>query len=59
MTEKYSKKFERAFSYVLRNEGVYANDRDDPGGATKYGISQKAYPALNISALTLEVYKFT
>ena len=54
MTEKYSKKFERAFSYVLRNEGVYANDHDDPGGATKYGISQKAYPALNISALTLE-----
>ena len=54
MTEKYSKKFERAFSYVLQNEGVYANDHDDPGGATKYGISQRAYPALNISALTLE-----
>lgn len=24
---------------ILRNEGGYVNDPDDPGGATKYGIS--------------------
>ncbi|MBQ3565150.1 MAG: peptidoglycan-binding protein [Alphaproteobacteria bacterium] len=54
MTEKYSKKFERAFSYVLQNEGVYANDHDDLGGETKYGISKRSYPNLDIKHLTLE-----
>ena len=54
MTEKKSKKFERAFSYVLQNEGVYVNDLDDIGGETKYGISKRSYPNLDIKNLTLE-----
>lgn len=54
MTEKYSKKFERAVDYVIKNEGGYVFDQNDYGGATKYGISQKAFPALNIRELSLE-----
>lgn len=53
MTEKYSKKFERAFSCVLQNEGVYVNDPSDSGGETKYGISKRSYPNLDIKNLTL------
>jgi lysozyme family protein len=29
------------------------NDRRDPGGETKYGISKRSYPRLNIKALSL------
>ena len=57
MTEKYSKKFERAFSYVLQNEGVYVNDPSDSGGETKYGISKRSYPNLDIKNLNLEEAK--
>ncbi len=31
--------FDRAFEYVLRNEGGYSNHKADSGGATKYGIT--------------------
>lgn len=31
--------FDRAFEYVLRNEGGYSNHAGDSGGATKYGIT--------------------
>ena len=31
--------FEPAIGRVLREEGGYVNDPDDPGGATNYGIS--------------------
>jgi len=31
--------FERAVAVVLRHEGVFSDDPDDPGGPTKYGIS--------------------
>lgn len=30
------------------------NDPEDPGGETKYGISKRAYPRLDIKNLTLE-----
>lgn len=33
-------------------EGGYVNDPDDPGGETKYGISKRAYPHLDIKNLT-------
>lgn len=36
---------------------LYFLTKNDPGGKTKYGISQKAYPALNIKALTLNEVK--
>ena len=32
----------------------YVNDPHDPGGETKYGISQRAYPKINIKELSLE-----
>ena len=50
----YSKKFEKAFEYVIQNEGYYVFDKNDPGGETKFGITKKSYPALNIRDLTLE-----
>lgn len=49
--------FDRAFEVVIGLEGGYANDPADPGGATKWGISHKAYPALDISALMLDEAK--
>jgi len=50
----YSKKFEKAFALVLKHEGGYVNDPNDPGGETKYGISKRAYPDLDIKNLTEE-----
>ena len=46
--------FERSIAFVLRHEGVYVNDPRDPGGETKYGISKRAYPMLNIKDLSVE-----
>ena len=37
----YSEKFEKAFGYVIANEGGYVFDKNDPGGETKYGISKR------------------
>ncbi|KQC03133.1 MAG: hypothetical protein APR55_07045, partial [Methanolinea sp. SDB] len=36
------------------HEGGYVNDPDDPGGETKFGISRKRYPDLDIRNLTRE-----
>jgi lysozyme family protein len=33
--------FDRAFSYLLRDEGLYVNNPADPGGATKYGVTRE------------------
>lgn len=49
--------FERALEFVLRWEGGYVNDPEDPGGETKYGISKRAYPNLDIKNLTLSQAK--
>lgn len=46
--------FERAFEIVIGIEGGLSNDPNDPGGLTRYGISQKAYPHLDILNLTLD-----
>ena len=37
---------------VLEHEGGYVNHPNDPGGETKYGISKRAYPNVNIAELT-------
>lgn len=50
--------FEYAFNKTLALEGEYVNDPDDPGGETKWGISKKAYPDLDIGALTLNKAKY-
>lgn len=50
----YSDKFLKAFDYVISNEGGYVFNGNDSGGETKFGISKRSYPALNIKELTLE-----
>lgn len=49
--------FETAIAYVLRYEGSLSDDKRDPGGLTKFGISQRAYPDLDIAGLTLNEAK--
>lgn len=44
--------FERAVEIVLELEGGYVDDPHDPGGRTKWGISQSAYPEMDIANLT-------
>lgn len=44
--------FDNFIVRVLGHEGGYVNDPRDPGGETKWGISKRSYPALNIKALT-------
>lgn len=46
--------FERAFALVVGIEAGYVNDPTDPGGETKYGISKRSYPDLDIANLTLD-----
>jgi len=38
--------FEKAVTFVLNEEGGCANNADDPGGMTCYGISSRKYPHL-------------
>ena len=45
--------FNEAVALVLHHEGGYVNDPDDRGGETKYGISKRAYPDLDIANLTV------
>lgn len=53
--------FYKAVEFVLKHEGGYSNDSNDPGGETKFGISKRAYPNLDIKNLTrdkaIEIYK--
>ena len=51
--EKNSK-FDSAFKRLMIFEGGYVLDELglDPGGETKYGISKRSYPHLNIKSLT-------
>ena len=46
--------FEVAFRDLITNEGGYVNDPKDPGGETKYGISKRSYPKVDIKNLTLD-----
>jgi len=45
--------FPAAVQIVLEDEGAFSDDKQDPGGKTKYGISQLAYPTLDIANLTV------
>jgi lysozyme family protein len=44
--------FDDAFDRLIGHEGGLVNDPRDPGGLTKFGISQRSYPDLDIRALT-------
>jgi len=45
--------WDTAIEFVLKMEGGHVNDPDDPGGETRYGISKRRYPHLDIKNLTL------
>ncbi len=59
-------RFDRAFDLIVGHEGLFSTDRKDPGNwtggrvgrgifkGTKYGISSKSYPELDIENLTLD-----
>jgi lysozyme family protein len=46
--------FDQAFDRLISNEGGYVNNPADPGGETKFGISKRSYPTLDIANLTRE-----
>lgn len=50
--------FKDAFNKTIGHEGGYVNDPHDNGGETKFGISEKSYPNLDIKNLTLERAKY-
>jgi lysozyme family protein len=51
--------FDKAFAYTMEWEGgsKFTNDPDDPGGATKYGVSKRSHPDIDIENLTEEAAK--
>ena len=53
--------FNEIIEVVLKHEGGLVDDKDDPGGLTNLGISQRAYPDEDIRGLTIdrakELYK--
>lgn len=49
--------FKRIIEIILKNEGGYVWNPDDPGGETKYGISKRQYPDLDIKSLTIDQAK--
>ena len=49
--------FDEAFETLIGHEGGYTNNPDDPGGETKFGISKRSYPVVNIRDLTPEQAK--
>lgn len=51
-TGSYSSEFLAAVSRVLEDEGGTENAPDDPGGITRFGISAREYPTLDIANLT-------
>lgn len=53
-TTQYPPDFVAAVGQVLSFEGGLSEDSDDPGGVTKYGISQRSYPGEDIRHLTQE-----
>lgn len=44
--------FDGAFDRLMGHEGGYTTGIDDPGGETKWGISKRTYPTLDIKNLS-------
>jgi lysozyme family protein len=55
MTE--DERFDHIINVILSNEGGYSNNPDDKGGITKFGISSRSYPDIDIANLTKEEAK--
>jgi len=49
--------FEDCIDVILHFEGGLVNHPNDPGKITNFGISQKAYPHINIENLTVDQAK--
>ena len=49
--------FDSAFERLIGHEGGYVSDQRDPGGETKFGVSKRSYPDLDIKSLTIEQAK--
>ena len=49
--------FNEIIEKVLKHEGGYVNDPKDMGGETKYGITKRFYPDVDIKNLTIEKAK--
>tara|TARA_R110000744_G_scaffold34839_1_gene80951 strand:- start:5147 stop:5638 length:492 start_codon:yes stop_codon:yes gene_type:complete len=52
MVKKDKRFFLDAVEIILKHEGGYINDIDDPGGETNFGISKRQYPNIDIKELT-------
>jgi lysozyme family protein len=56
----YDPAFLNAVERVLADEGRYSDSKADPGGETKFGISKREYPELEIGSLArgqaIEIY---
>jgi lysozyme family protein len=50
-------RFDEAFKLLIGHEGDLSNDPNDPGGLTRYGVSQRSYPNVDIKSLTLDEAK--
>ena len=46
--------FDIAFAKLIGHEGGYVHDLRDTGGETKYGISKRSYPNVDIADLNLD-----
>lgn len=49
--------FDQCFDKLIHHEGGYVNNPKDPGRETKYGISKRSYPDVDIANLTLDQAK--
>ena len=49
--------FEYSFARLIGNEGGYTDGAGDPGGETKFGISKRSYPDVDIKNLTVDQAK--
>jgi lysozyme family protein len=50
--DAYSPEFLSAVERVLAEEGGYSSNPNDPGGETKFGISARSNPGVDIGTLT-------
>ena len=57
--DKFELAFRRTLEYEIGNDpdGAYTNDPLDPGGETKWGISKRAHPTVDIKNLTRDAAK--
>lgn len=52
MSDRQDLLFKLALGWIFDAEGGDADHPDDRGGRTRYGISQAAYPNINVASLT-------